>query len=110
MFIASVLIISTSMITLGIFSIVGENVNAMKSEDFGSLIITHYERLLDYLSVDKVHILMNGQVVKRGGLELIQKVDELGYDWIKEELGIEEDEEPSKARILGTCAVKEEIK
>ena len=89
--------------------IVGENVNAMKSEDFGALIITHYERLLDYLSVDKVHILMYGQVVKSGGLELITKVDELGYDWIKEELGIEEDDTPNlKSKMIGTCAVKKE--
>lgn len=85
--------------------IVGENVNQMKSSDFGALIITHYERLLDYLSVDKVHVLMNGKIVADGGHELIEKIDQQGYDWLKEELGIE-DEIRVNPNILGTCAVK----
>ena len=89
--------------------IVGENVNDMKSEDFGSLIITHYERLLDYIKADYVHILMNGVVVRSGGLELMEKVDKEGYDWLKEELGLDElDEGPNITNnILGTCAVKD---
>lgn len=89
--------------------IVGENVNDMKSENFGSLIITHYERLLDYIKADYVHILMNGVVVKSGGLELMEKVDKEGYDWLKEELGLDElDEGPNITNnILGTCAVKD---
>ena len=85
--------------------IVGENVNMMKSPDFGALIITHYERLLDYLGVDKVHVLINGKIVADGGLELIEKIDQQGYDWIKEELGIE-DETRVNPSILGSCAVK----
>lgn len=88
--------------------IVGENVNNMKSNDFGALIITHYERLLDYLSIDKVHILINGKIVADGGLELITKIDQEGYDWLKEELGIE-DEETVRPNILGSCAVKENL-
>ena len=89
--------------------IVGENVNDMKSENFGSLIITHYERLLDYIKADYVHILMNGTVVKSGGLELMEKVDKEGYDWLKEELGLDElDDGPNITNnILGTCAVKD---
>ena len=89
--------------------IVGENVNDMKSENFGSLIITHYERLLDYIKADYVHILMNGVVVRSGGLELMEKVDKEGYDWLKEELGLDElDEGPNITNnILGTCAVKD---
>ena len=89
--------------------IVGENVNDMKSENFGSLIITHYERLLDYIKADYVHILMNGVVVKSGGLELMEKVDKEGYDWLKEELGLDElDDGPNITNnILGTCAVKD---
>ena len=91
--------------------IVGENVNAMKSSEFGSLIITHYERLLDYIKADYVHILMNGVVVKSGGLELMEKVDKEGYDWLKEELGLDElDEGPNiSGNILGTCALKESM-
>lgn len=88
--------------------IVGENVNNMKSSEFGTLIITHYERLLDYLSIDKVHILINGKIVADGGLELISKIDQEGYDWIKEELGIE-DEVKVNPNILGTCAVKKTL-
>ena len=88
--------------------IVGENVNNMKSNDFGALIITHYERLLDYLSIDKVHVLINGKIVADGGLELITKIDQEGYDWIKEELGIE-DEETVRPNILGSCAVKQNL-
>lgn len=89
--------------------IVGENVNAMKSSDFGSLIITHYERLLDYIKADYVHILMNGVVVRSGGLELMEKVDKEGYDWLKEELGLDdlEDGPNITSNILGTCAVKD---
>lgn len=92
--------------------IVGENVNDMKSPDFGSLIITHYERLLDYIKADYVHILMNGKVVKSGGLELMEKVDKEGYDWLKEELGIDdEDEGPNiTSNILGVCGAKESLK
>ena len=90
--------------------IVGENVNALKSSEFGSLIITHYERLLDYIKADYVHILMNGKVVRSGGLELMEKVDKEGYDWLKEELGLDGlDDEPNiKGNILGTCALKEQ--
>lgn len=86
--------------------IVGENVNMMKSNDFGALIITHYERLLDYLSIDKVHILMQGKIVISGGMELITKIDKEGYEFIKEELGLEEEQEENKRGIIGTCAVK----
>lgn len=86
--------------------IVGENINAMKSNDFGALIITHYERLLDYLSIDKVHILMQGKIVTSGGMEFIEKIDSEGYEWVKEEFNLEEDEGLNKTNIIGTCAVK----
>lgn len=87
--------------------IVGENVNNMKSPDFGTLIITHYERLLDYIKSDYVHILMNGKVVKEGGLELMERIDREGYDWLKEELGLDVDEGPNiTSNILGTCGAK----
>lgn len=86
--------------------IVGENIDAMRSKDFGAIIITHYERLLDYVHCDYVHILMDGKIVKTDGKELIEKIDNEGYDWLKAELGIV-DEIPEKVRtVLGTCAVK----
>lgn len=86
--------------------IVGENVNNMRSDEFASLVITHYQRLLDYINVDYVHIMMNGKVVKSGGKELITRIDSEGYDWLKNELGIVLEVEEKKHIVLGTCAVK----
>ena len=88
--------------------IVGENVNQMRSENFCSLIITHYQRLLDYIDVDYVHIIVNGKIVMSGGKELIQKIDQNGYDWVKTELGIDienANEFISRSVSLGTCAL-----
>ncbi|HIW33523.1 MAG TPA: Fe-S cluster assembly ATPase SufC [Candidatus Paenibacillus intestinavium] len=68
--------------------IVATGVNAMRSEDRGFLIITHYQRLLDYVTPDYVHVMMQGRIVKSGGPELAQRLEKDGYDWIKEELGI----------------------
>lgn len=68
--------------------IVAAGVNAMRSEDRGFLIITHYQRLLDYVTPDFVHVMMQGRIVKSGGPELAQRLEKDGYDWIKEELGI----------------------
>ena len=69
--------------------IVAKGINEMRSEDFGCLIITHYQRLLDYITPDHVHVMIQGRVVKSGGAELAHKLEEHGYDWIHEELGIE---------------------
>ncbi|WP_432360289.1 Fe-S cluster assembly ATPase SufC [Sporosarcina sp. UB5] len=71
--------------------IVSKGINEMRGEGFGSLIITHYQRLLDYITPDFVHVMMQGKVVKSGGAELAKKLEESGYDWIKEELGIEDE-------------------
>ncbi|RKN85643.1 Fe-S cluster assembly ATPase SufC [Paenibacillus ginsengarvi] len=68
--------------------IVAAGVNAMRSEERGFLIITHYQRLLDYIKPDYVHVMMQGRIVKSGGPELAEKLEAEGYDWIKEELGI----------------------
>lgn len=87
--------------------IVGENVNNMRNDEFGALVITHYQRLLDYIEVDYVHIMMNGQIVKSGGKELITKIDNEGYEWVKSELGIIENVEEKRRIVLGSCAVKE---
>jgi Fe-S cluster assembly ATP-binding protein len=86
--------------------IVGENVTKMKSSDLGMVLITHYQRLLDYIVPDFVHIMIKGEIVKTGGTELIKKIDAEGYDWLKSELGISEFEETKKPVSLGTCATK----
>ena len=70
--------------------IVAEGVNAMRSEERGFLIITHYQRLLNYIKPDFVHVMMQGRIVKSGGPELAERLEAEGYDWIKEELGIED--------------------
>lgn len=67
--------------------IVANGVNAMKSEERGFLIITHYQRLLNYITPDYVHVMMQGRIVKSGGPELAERLEAEGYDWIKEELG-----------------------
>lgn len=85
--------------------IVGENVNNMKSDKFASLVITHYQRLLDYIDVSHVHIMLKGKIVRSGGKELITKIDNEGYDWIKEELGIIDVEEKKVSVSLGSCAL-----
>ena len=65
--------------------IVAEGVNKLKREDTSSLVITHYQRLLDYIKPDIVHILYNGKIVKTAGPELVMELEERGYDWIKNE-------------------------
>jgi Fe-S cluster assembly ATP-binding protein len=68
--------------------IVAAGVNAMRDEERGFLIITHYQRLLNYITPDFVHVMMQGRIVKSGGPELAQRLESEGYDWVKEELGI----------------------
>ncbi|UXS67413.1 Fe-S cluster assembly ATPase SufC [Staphylococcus chromogenes] len=65
--------------------VVSKGINEMRGEDFGSLIITHYQRLLNYITPDHVHVLYNGIVVKSGGAELAKRLEEEGYEWVKEE-------------------------
>ena len=66
--------------------IVANGVNKLKSKDNAVIVITHYQRLLDYIIPDFVHVLMDGKIVKSGGKELAYELEEKGYDWIKNEL------------------------
>jgi len=63
--------------------IVANGVNKLKRQDNGFLVITHYQRLLNYIVPDFVHVLYKGQIVKTGGKELALELEEKGYDWIK---------------------------
>ncbi|WP_396177306.1 Fe-S cluster assembly ATPase SufC [Flavobacterium sp.] len=65
--------------------IVANGVNKLKNENNAVLVITHYQRLLDYIVPDFVHVLYNGKIVKSGGKELALELEERGYDWIKAE-------------------------
>ena len=61
----------------------------MSGDNFGSLIITHYQRLLNYVTPDIVHVMMNGVIVKTGGAELAKRLEAEGYKGIRDELGID---------------------
>lgn len=65
--------------------IVANGVNALRSPERSAIVITHYQRLLDYIKPDFVHVLHNGRIVKSGGPELALKLEEKGYDWLKDE-------------------------
>ncbi len=66
--------------------IVARGVNAMRSPERGILLITHYQRLLDYIQPDIVHVLKEGRIVMTGGKDLALELEKKGYDWVKEEL------------------------
>jgi len=66
--------------------IVANGVNKLKSDKNAVIVITHYQRLLDYIVPDFVHVLYNGKIVKTGGKELALELEEKGYDWIKNEV------------------------
>lgn len=67
--------------------IVSNGVNKLRSKENGFIVITHYQRLLDYIVPDFVHVLYNGRIVKSGDKSLALELEEKGYDWIKSELG-----------------------
>lgn len=72
--------------------VVAEGVNKVREKTgLGCLIITHYQRLLNYIKPDHVHVVMQGKVVKSGGAELAERLENEGYEWVKEELGIEDE-------------------
>lgn len=64
--------------------VVAKGVNSMRSENRGFLVITHYQRLLDYIQPDRVHVMSDGQIVKSGGKELALELEESGYDFLKQ--------------------------
>ena len=66
--------------------IVAHGVNKLRTPEKSVIIVTHYQRLLDYIVPDHVHILLQGRIVKSGGKELALELEEKGYDWIREEL------------------------
>jgi Fe-S cluster assembly ATP-binding protein len=65
--------------------IVANGVNKLKSPNNATVVITHYQRLLDYIVPDFVHVLYNGKIVKTGGKELALELEEKGYDWLKKQ-------------------------
>jgi Fe-S cluster assembly ATP-binding protein len=68
--------------------IVAGGVNALRNSENGMIVITHYQRLLNYIVPDFVHVLWNGRIVRSGGKELALELEEKGYDWIKQETAV----------------------
>lgn len=69
--------------------VVSKGVNSMRGKDFGALIITHYQRLLNYIVPDTVHVMMDGRIVKNGGPELAKKLEAEGYAGLRDELSLD---------------------
>ena len=69
--------------------VVSKGVNSMRGDNFGSLIITHYQRLLNYIVPDTVHVMMGGRIVKTGGPDLAKKLEDEGYAGLRDELGLD---------------------
>lgn len=68
--------------------IIATNIEKQKTPERSMLVITHYQRLLSYLTVDKVHVYMDGKVIMAGGKELVDRLEAEGYDWLKAEHGL----------------------
>ena len=69
--------------------VVAKGVNSMRGDNFGSLIITHYQRLLNYIVPDTVHVMMGGRIVKTGGPDLAKQLEKEGYAGLRDELGLD---------------------
>ncbi|MDX1442719.1 MAG: Fe-S cluster assembly ATPase SufC, partial [Gammaproteobacteria bacterium] len=65
--------------------VVANGVNTLRSEDRAIVLVTHYQRLLEYIEPDKVHVLSNGKIIKSGDASLAHELEKRGYDWVKEE-------------------------
>lgn len=87
--------------------IVSDAINTMIGPDFGALVVSHYERFFELVKPTHVHVLVDGRIVMSGGQEIVKKIDESGYNWIKEELDIELEQKQTKRMMLGACAVNE---
>ncbi len=70
--------------------IVAQGVNSVMNPNMGTLVITHYQRLLNYIKPDVTHVMLNGRIVMEGGPELALELEEKGYDWVREQVGISE--------------------
>jgi Fe-S cluster assembly ATP-binding protein len=69
--------------------IVSEGVNAVRGTNVGILLITHYQRILNYVQPEYVHVMMGGRIVQSGGPELALELESKGYDWLRTDLGLD---------------------
>ena len=84
----SILDETDSGLDIDALKIVADGVNKLKSENTATIVVTHYQRLLDYIVPDFVHVLYDGQIVKSGDKTLALELEQKGYDWIKEEVAV----------------------
>jgi len=84
--------------------IVANGLNRMRGPEFGAVVITHYQRILDYIKPDYVHIMYGGRIITSGGKELVETLEAQGYEWLRKEYGIELDEEEEAAYEHGSEA------
>lgn len=89
--------------------IVANTISGMESNDFGCVMVSHYERLFELVPPSHVHVLVDGRIILSGGKEVVEKIDQEGYEWVKE-LGVEISTEEKKPIILESCANKERMK
>ncbi|MBK8028229.1 MAG: Fe-S cluster assembly ATPase SufC [Chloroflexi bacterium] len=71
--------------------VVSEGVASLRGPDLGVLVITHYQRILNYIKPDYVHIMFEGRIVENGGPDLALRLEETGYDWVREKYGVEQE-------------------
>jgi len=70
--------------------VVAEGVSKLTGPDMGALVITHYQRILNYIQPNVVHVMFNGRIVENGGADLALKLEEMGYDWVRERFSVTE--------------------
>ena len=92
--------------------IVGEVIRNEKEKGHGFLVISHYARLFDLIQPTRAIVMINGRIVLDGGVDLIKRIDQTGYEFIKTELGIniEKEETNMNTVSIGSCAVRENLK
>ena len=82
----SILDETDSGLDIDALKIVSEGVNKLRSKENATIVVTHYQRLLNYIIPDRVHVMKEGRLVKSGGKELALELEERGYDWVREEI------------------------
>ncbi len=70
--------------------VVSEGINRLRSPERGFLVVTHYQRILRYVVPDRVHVMIEGRIVRTGGADLAQQLEERGYEWLEEDFGVKE--------------------
>ena len=85
--------------------VVAGAINSMRSDEFGCIMVSHYERMFELVKPTHVHVLVQGQIVMSGGYELVEKIDQEGYEWVKE-LGYDIEQNEKQPIILEACGKK----